>query len=604
MEKLLSLLDRIDLTLAAAAGAILLPLAIYIFLSGLDDFLIDALWVRRLFRGGWRRPYATPVSVTEKRLAVWVPLWQEASVISQMVEHNISAVAYTNWEIFLGCYPNDDATMSAVRLLEARYPRVHIVMVPNPGPTSKADNLNSISAGMAEWESEHGAEFDGIVVHDAEDLIHPCSLSAINAELDKFDMIQVPVMPLKTSWWELTHGVYCDDFAESQGKDLETRVAMGGFLPGCGVGTALSKAALRKLGEAGPVFRPGSLTEDYDAGLRLHRLGLRQRFIPLSLEWGAPMATREYFPRRLRQAVRQRSRWITGNALQAWERYGWGADARNWWFLWRDRKGIWGNPISLLCNLVLLYGLTSLGASAAMGSAWRLAELVKSNALFQWLLIVNTLLLLSRLAARTAACAQVYGWPFALLSPIRMVWGNWINFDATVRAIGAWALSRLRNQPMAWMKTPHHYPHRSGLANHRRRLGEILVTNQYCGREEVELAYETKQPGQRLGERLIEMGVLREEEVYEALSLQQDLPCVRLDPASVPRRVARALPGEVLDRIGVIPFRIQDGALDLAGPWLIDPEMQDTLQKYTRLDLRFHLTPPSDYERLRREMLS
>lgn len=604
MVQLASLLDRIDAVLAVTASAILLPLAIYIFFSGLDDFLVDLIWVRRLIRGAWRRAYQTPLNCEEKRLAVWVPLWQEAGVITQMVDHNISAIAYSNWEIFLGCYPNDDATMSAVRLLEARHPRVHIVMVPNPGPTSKADNLNSIRAGMAEWESEHGVEFDGIVIHDAEDLIHPCSLSAVSAELGGFDMIQIAVLPLKTPWWELTHGVYCDDFAESQGKDLETRTALGGFLPGCGVGTALSKAALRKLGESGPVFRPGSLTEDYDAGLRLHRLGLRQRFVPLLFEWGAPMATREYFPRRVRQAVRQRARWITGNALQAWERYGWGSDARNWWFLWRDRKGLWGNPVSLLCNLVLMYGLTTWGASAALGSLWRLSEYVRSNTLFQWLLVVNTLLLLSRLVARTAACSQVFGWRFALLSPVRMVWGNWINFDATVRALAAWVLSRLRNQPLAWAKTQHLYPHRSGLAHHRRRLGEILVSNNYCGREEVELACETKQPGQRLGERLIEMGVLCETEVYEALSLQQGLPCVRLDPSSIPRRVARALPGEVIERSGVIPFRIQDGALDLAGPWLIDPKMQDMLQEYTRLDLRFHLTPPSDYERLRREMLS
>jgi adsorption protein B len=440
-----------------------------------------------------------------------------------------------------------------------------------------------------------------VVVHDAEDLIHPFSLSAISALLPEYDMIQVPVLPLQTPWWELTHGVYCDDFAESQGKDLETRVSLGGFLPGCGVGTVLSRAALLKLGATGDIFRQGSLTEDYDTGLRLHRLGCRQTFIPLSFEWGAPMATREFFPRRLRQAIRQRSRWVTGNSLQAWERYGWGSNARNWWFLWRDRKGIWGNPISLLCNLVLIYGMASWTASVASGTAWRLAELVRSSALFEGLLVANTVLLSSRLTARAAASARVYGWPFALLSPVRMIWGNWINFDATLRALATWLRSRMMNQPLAWIKTSHVYPHRSNLAGHKRRIGEILVSNNYCTRDEVELASATKLPGQRLGERLIEMGVLDETLLYEALSLQQDMPCVHLEPDSIPPRVARALPGEVADRCGVIPFRIQDGGLDVAGPWLIDAEMQDTLQKYTRLELRFHLTTPSDYERLRRK---
>ncbi len=243
MAQLVPLLDRTDAALAAAAGAALLPLAIYILLSGLDDLVLDLFWLKRILRGAWKPSFSTPVADSEKRLAVWLPLWQEAEVIAPMLEHNLTAVAYSNWEIFIGCYPNDDATMSAVRLLEARFPQVHIVMVPNPGPTSKADNLNCIRKGMADWEAEHGVQFDGIVIHDAEDLIHPCSLSAISALLPEYDMIHVPVLPLKTPWWELTHGVYCDDFAESQGKDLETRVAMGDSCPVAGVGTALSQAA-------------------------------------------------------------------------------------------------------------------------------------------------------------------------------------------------------------------------------------------------------------------------------------------------------------------------------------------------------------------------
>jgi len=604
MSQHATLLDRVDASTAPVVGAVLFPLAIYILVSSLDDFLLDLLWFRRLLRGAWKPPFQTPLNATEKRLAVWLPLWQEAGVITQMLEHNISAVAYSNWEVFVGCYPNDDATMSAARLLEARYPQVHIVMVPNDGPTSKADNLNCIRAGMAEWEAEHGVEFDGVLVHDAEDLIHPCSLSAVSALLDEYDMVQAPVLPLKTPLLDLTHGVYCDDFAESQGKDLETRVELGAFLPGCGVGTAFSKAALRQLGASGDVFRQGSLTEDYDTGLRLHRLGRRQFFIPLSFEWGSPMATREYFPRRVRQAVRQRARWVTGNSLQAWERYGWGSNARNWWFLWRDRKGIWGNPISLLCNTVLMYGLTSWTASAVSGVPWRLAGVVHSSAMFEWLLVINTCLLCTRLGARAMASARIYGWPFALLSPLRMIWGNWINFEATVRALAAWSRARLRNQPLAWVKTSHVYPHRSSLAGHKRRIGEILVSNGYCTREQVEEASATKQPGQRLGERLIEMDALGETELYEALSLQQDLPWVRLEPDSIPPRIARALPGDVVDRFRVIPFRIQDGGLDVAGPWLIDAETQEVLQKYTRLELRFHLTPPSDYERLRGKTLT
>lgn len=603
MAQFVSLLDRADAILAAGAAAFLLPLAVYVLLSGFDDFILDALWVRRLLKGVWKPAFATPEVAEEKRLAIWLPLWQEAEVIGPMLEHNVAALAYTNWEVFIGCYPNDDATMSAARLVEARFPQVHIVMVPWPGPTSKADNLNCIYQGMADWEAEHGVAFDGIVIHDAEDLIHPLSLSAISSMLPDYGMIQIPVLPLKTPWHEMTHGVYCDDFAESQGKDLESRVEAGAFLPGCGVGTAFSRGALEQLDGPGGPFRQGSLTEDYDAGLRLHRLGCRQGFVPLSFEWGAPMATREYFPRTMRQAVRQRSRWVTGNSLQAWERYGWGRNPRDWWFLWRDRKGLWGNPVSLVCNLLLLYGLASWAWAGVNGTSWRLGELVRSSPAFEALLWANTVLLALRLLVRAASSARIYGWAFAALSPLRMLWGNWINFHSTVLALVAWLRSRLLKHPLTWVKTAHVYPHRSGLVSHKRRLGEILVSNGYCLREHVEEAAESKGPGQLLGERLVEMGAIDEAGLYEALSLQQDMPWIRIESESIPPRVARALPGDLLESCGVIPFRIEDGGLHLAGPWIVDAQTQEKLQRYTRLELRFHLTPPSDYEKLRRKAL-
>ena len=111
MAQFTFLLDRADAAFAAGAAAFLLPLAVYILISGLDDLILDALWVRRLLKGSWKPAFSTPVVEQEKRLAVWLPLWQEAEVIGPMLEHNLAAVAYAKWEIFIGCYPNDDATI-------------------------------------------------------------------------------------------------------------------------------------------------------------------------------------------------------------------------------------------------------------------------------------------------------------------------------------------------------------------------------------------------------------------------------------------------------------------------------------------------------------
>ncbi|MEI9813214.1 MAG: glycosyltransferase family 2 protein [Acidobacteriota bacterium] len=66
------------------------------------------------------------------------------------------------------------------------------------------------------------------------------------------------------------------------------------------------------------MFEPEALTEDYDIGLRLKRLGCSQAFVPIAPQGLADfVATREYFPRNFRGALRQRARWTMGICLQA-----------------------------------------------------------------------------------------------------------------------------------------------------------------------------------------------------------------------------------------------------------------------------------------------
>ena len=48
-------------------------------------------------------------------------------------------------------------------------------------------------------------------------------------------------------------------------------------------------------------------------------MGMRQKFIPVLMRDGRPIATREFFPQTFRKAVMQRSRWVTGIGLQSWE---------------------------------------------------------------------------------------------------------------------------------------------------------------------------------------------------------------------------------------------------------------------------------------------
>lgn len=68
------------------------------------------------------------------------------------------------------------------------------------------------------------------------------------------------------------------------------------------------------------------------------------------------------------------------------------------------------------------------------------------------------------------------------------------------------------------------------------------------------LADETR--NQRLGEYLVAMRMLTEEQVYQALSLQSSLPFSHLDPRRIRPGVARAFPAHVLDTWRVLPFQV------------------------------------------------
>ena len=134
----------------------------------------------------------------EKRLAIFVPCWQESAVIRKMIEHNVAAIRYRSYDFLVGTYPNDNATIEAIRALEPRFANVHLSICPHNGPTSKADCLNWIYQRMLVFEEDHQVRFDAVITHDAEDLIHPDSLLTANHYLDSYDMIQIPVLALPT----------------------------------------------------------------------------------------------------------------------------------------------------------------------------------------------------------------------------------------------------------------------------------------------------------------------------------------------------------------------------------------------------------------------
>jgi adsorption protein B len=206
-------------------AVLLAPIAFWVLLNGIDDLLIDVVGAFSYIRLKFSRNPAhhSPTeeeldAVPPRLMGVFVALWKEHKVIQKMIDNNLAKLNYSRVEFFLGAYPNDAPTLAAVREVMRRYPNVHLSMSPHDGPSSKADNLNWIYQRMLLYEEEHHVHFDMILTHDAEDLIDPDALRWINYYAQWNDMVQIPVLALRTPLREISHGVYCDEFAEFQFK--------------------------------------------------------------------------------------------------------------------------------------------------------------------------------------------------------------------------------------------------------------------------------------------------------------------------------------------------------------------------------------------------
>ncbi len=578
---------------------ILGSLAVALLFSGIDDL------VPVLICGGYSFLRRTPQSDStleegskqERKIAIFVPCWKESDVIGNMVRHNLAAIRYRDFDFFLGVYPNDEATFKVARELAQTFRNVHVAACPHPGPTSKADCLNWIYQRMLLVEKHNTTRFDTVVLHDAEDLIHPDALELVNRKRDRYGMVQVPVLPLATPLADFTHGIYCDEFAEYQTIDMPARQFSRSFIPSNGVGTGFAREILERLANErqNRIFDPASLTEDYETGVYIHQAGYPQVFAGLRRGDKGFVATREYFPQKMRSAIRQRTRWVTGIALQGWERDGWrGSWSTRYWF-WRDRKGLITNPLSLFTNILFIAGVADWVEAAATHRAWAFAI---SSPVLVTLCWATLVLQCFRLTLRALCVARLYGVSFAFGVPLRAFHANFVNSSASLAAMWRFANARLHQRPLAWGKTEHAYPTREALQPHRRELAEVLVASGCISQELLSMAQAGVAAEADLADFLLKKGLVSDDALCHAISLQCGLPSARIDARTVKTGVVRSLPAHVQKRFGIVPFRVHGGRLHVAGTRPPQSKAMEELKSFTRLPVEFQLVTHGNYEEL------
>jgi adsorption protein B len=114
---------------------------------GIDDFIWDlvTLTLRTRYKKQ-KLDFRQLNSVPPKLLALTIAAWHEENVLGDVVDNIIQSTDYPKsmYHIFLGVYPNDEATISVAKELEKKYSNVHTIINELPGPTSKAQNINYV----------------------------------------------------------------------------------------------------------------------------------------------------------------------------------------------------------------------------------------------------------------------------------------------------------------------------------------------------------------------------------------------------------------------------------------------------------------------------
>lgn len=590
-----------------------LLLASLMFLLGLDDLFIDIVyWGRRLIRrlriynhfehADEQRLYAT----AEKPLAIMVPAWNEVGVVGEMARLAASTLDYENYQIFVGTYPNDPDTQADVDAVCRHFPNVHKVVCARPGPTSKADCLNNIIDAILRFEADARLQFAGFILHDAEDVISPLELRLFNYLLPNKDMIQIPVYPFAPAWQGFTAGHYVDEFAENHGKDVIVREALTGQVPSAGVGTCFSRKAIASLLEDGDgiAFDVQSLTEDYDIGFRLKRKGMKCIFArysvndpQLALErhfsfgmnrrFAQVICVREHFPRDLEHAIRQKSRWITGIVFQGTRNLGWSSKAMLNYFLWRDRRGMIAYLLSFLVNLLFLVLVVMWLITLLAPNAWHFPSLLGDNRLLAGLLWLNGLLLLNRLFQRGWFVTRYYGIGEGLLSAPRMMWSNFVNFFANLRALRQ-VLEMGDSRRVAWDKTTHEFPALAG--PQRTALGRQLVAQGLLSEEQLEAAA-TNPVRRRLGRELLLRGLIDSQQLVRALAEQLDAPWAPLNPFKLDATRVRTFPRRLALRYAVLPVAEDGHTLVLASERQVSQVSIGAISRHLGRPVSWRLAP-------------
>ena len=132
----------------------------------------------------------------------------------------------------------------------------------------------------------------------------------------------------------------------------------------------------------------------------------------------------------------------------------------------------------------------------------------------------------------------------------------------------------------------------------RKKLGEMLIDAGVLTESQLRDALlEQRRWGGTIGQMLVEKRFISEADLVAVLSRQFNVPVVDLDRVAIPRAVLELVPGDLAHELSVVPFAQPMKFLDVAMAEPNNAGVIDELRIRTQLNIRPHLAGPKALER-------
>jgi type IV pilus assembly protein PilB len=132
------------------------------------------------------------------------------------------------------------------------------------------------------------------------------------------------------------------------------------------------------------------------------------------------------------------------------------------------------------------------------------------------------------------------------------------------------------------------------MARKRKKIGEILYRMKLVDEPTLRKALKkSKADSKRLGETLVSMGMVTEDDVTEAIAKQFGLEYVNLDEVQIPQSAMKLIPEELMRKHFVLPLGMDNGRLKVIISDPMDLDLLDLLRFRLNAELECCLASPS-----------